>query len=184
MHTPAALLIIDQQRGIRRVATPRNHPEAEARMAELLALWRQRGWPLVHIRHISRDPASVFAPGQDGARFQDAFEPRADEAVLEKNVTDAFSHSQLERWLHVRGLRAVVVVGVASENSVEATARSASCLGFAATVVSDACYTFAKPDWSGRPRTAEEVHDMAMANLAGEYGRVLDCATLLAELGA
>ncbi|BCA27001.1 cysteine hydrolase family protein [Metapseudomonas otitidis] len=184
MHTPAALLIIDQQRGIRRVATPRNHPEAEARMAELLALWRERGWPLVHIRHISRAPASVFAPGQDGARFQDAFEPRADEAVLEKNVTDAFTHSQLERWLHVRGLRAVVVVGVASENSVEATARSASCLGFATTVVSDACYTFAKPDWSGRPRTAEEVHDMAMANLAGEYGRVLDCATLLAELGA
>ena len=49
-------------------------------------------------------------------------------------------------------------------------------------MVADACYTFAKADWSGRPRSAEEVHDMAMANLAGEYAEVLESEALLAGL--
>ncbi|GAC1034627.1 cysteine hydrolase family protein [Pseudomonas sp. No.21] len=184
LHSPPALIIIDMQQGIARVTTPRNNPQAEGRIAALLAHWRQRGWPLVHVRHMSREPGSVFAPGQDGALFQPELAPGPGEQVLEKNVTDAFTHSALERWLHVRGIRRVVITGVASENSVEATARSASNLGFVTTVVADACYTFAKADWSGRPRSAEEVHDMAMANLAGEYAEVLESEALLAGLAS
>ncbi|MBS7690825.1 isochorismatase family protein [Pseudomonas lalucatii] len=136
-------------------------------------------WPRVHIRHVSRAPDSVFAPGQAGALFQPELAPRPDEAVFEKNVTDAFIHSGLERWLHVRGIGQLVIVGVASENSVEATARSASNLGFITRVVADACYTFAKLDYGGRPRSAEEVHDMAMANLQAEYAEVVASTALL-----
>jgi len=179
---PCALLIIDMQQGIQQTGKPRNNPDAEARIADLLACWRQADWPRVHIRHISRHADSVFAPGQRGALFQPALAPLSDEAVFEKNVTDAFTHSGLERWLHVRGLTQVVIVGVASENSVEATARSASNLGFATRVVADACHTFAKRDFAGHPRSAEEVHDMAMANLRDEYAQVVHTAELLAEL--
>ncbi|WP_044872260.1 cysteine hydrolase family protein [Pseudomonas sp. LFM046] len=171
-NSPGALLIIDQQQGIQRLDRPRNNPDAERRIAALLERWRRAGWPLVHIRHISREAGSVFAPGQSGALFQPDLAPTEREQVLEKNVPDAFINSGLERWLRVRGIDAVVVVGVASENSVEATARSAGNLGFATTVVADACYTFAKADFSGRPRSAEEVHDMALANLQGEYAEV------------
>lgn len=180
-NAPGALLIIDQQQGIRGLDKPRNNPDAERHMAALLARWRAAGWPLVHIRHISREAHSVFAPGQPGALFQPEFMPMEREQVLEKNVPDAFINSGLEHWLRVRGLDALVIVGVASENSVEATARSAGNLGFATTVVADACYTFAKTDFAGRPRSAEEVHDMAMANLQGEYARVLSTCELLAN---
>ncbi|AYF88522.1 cysteine hydrolase [Pseudomonas sp. DY-1] len=180
-NTPGALLIIDQQQGIRSLDKPRNNPDAEVRIAALLARWRDAGWPLVHIRHISRESASVFAPGQSGALFQPEFMPREREQVLEKNVPDAFINSGLEHWLRVRGIDGLVIVGVASENSVEATARSAGNLGFATTVVADACYTFAKTDFAGRPRSADEVHDMAMANLQGEYARVLYTDELLAN---
>lgn len=177
-----ALLIIDMQQGIQRLDRPRNNPEAEQRIAALLERWRQAGWPLAHIRHISREPTSVFAPGQDGALFQAELAPLPTEQVFEKNVTDAFTHSNLERWLHVRGIRALVIVGVASENSVEATARSAGNLGFATRVVADACYTFDKIDYAGRPRSAEEVHDMAMANLRDEYAEVVRSTDLIAAL--
>jgi nicotinamidase-related amidase len=176
---PAALLIIDMQQGIQRLDRPRNNPDAEAHIAALLAHWRAHAWPLVHIRHISLDPASVFAPGQSGVLFQAALAPRTGEQVFDKHVTDAFTHTGLERWLHARGLRRVVIVGVASENSVEATARSASNLGFTTQVVADACYTFAKSDYARRPRSADEVHDMAMANLRDEYAQVLDAQELL-----
>jgi nicotinamidase-related amidase len=178
---PAAPLIIDMQQGIQRLDRPRNNPNAEAHISALLAHWRARGWPLVHIRHLSPDPASVFAPGQSGVLFQAALAPQTGEQVLDKHVTDAFTHTGLERWLHARGLRRVMIVGVASENSVEATARSASNLGFTTQVVADACYTFAKPGYADRPRSAEEVHDMAMANLRDEYAQVLETQELLAN---
>ena len=180
-ETPA-LLIIDMQQGIQRVSTPRNNPGAEVCIAQLLEYWRSAGLPLVHIRHISRQADSVFAPGQSGALFQPALAPRATEQVFEKNVTDAFTHSGLERWLHARNIRRVVIVGVASENSVEATARSASNLGFITQVVADACYTFDKTDYHGQLRSADEVHAMAMANLRDEYAEVLSSADLFGAL--
>ena len=150
-----ALLIVDLQRGMQRDdLPPRNNPGAEARIVELLAAWRAAGWPVVHVRHISRQPGSPFAPGQPGVEFQPALAPRDDEAVFEKNVPDAFINSGLQRWLHVRDIRQVALVGVATENSVEASARSAGNLGFQTWVVADACFTFAKPD-SMAPRADE-----------------------------
>lgn len=182
LNAPAALISIDMQQGIQRLETPRNNPDAEHQIALLQQHWRKIGWPLVHIRHISRQASSVFAPGQAGALFQPALAPLPHEQVFEKNVTDAFCHSALERWLHVRGIADVVIVGVASENSVEATARSASNLGFNTYVVSDACYTFGKTDFVGTQRSAAEVHNMAMANLRDEYAKLLSSAQMLEQL--
>lgn len=176
----AALLIIDMQAGINHPRLgPRNNPEAELRMGELLAAWRLSARPLVHVRHVSRTPGSVFWPGQAGCEFQPAFTPQASEAVFEKNVPDAFCHTGLERWLHVRGIRELVIVGVITNNSVEATARTAGNLGFDTVVVADACYTFDLHDRHGQLWPAQQVHDLALANLAMDYARILDCAEVL-----
>ncbi|GGK00423.1 cysteine hydrolase family protein [Pseudomonas matsuisoli] len=179
---PMALIIIDMQQGIQDLAQrQRNNPSALSRIGALLATWREANAPVAHVRHISRDDDSVFAPGQPGCVFHPAVAPRRDEAVFEKNVTDAFLHTGLERWLRVRGIQRLVIVGVATENSVESTARTASNLGFDTLVVEDACFTYAKADHAGRLRTAEEVHDMALANLAQEFARVVDTDMLLGE---
>ena len=182
---PPLLLLIDQQQGIRSPHLgPRNHPDAEWRMAELLAAWRLARAPLIHVRHLSRSPTSVFWPGQPGVEFQPALAPLPGETVFDKQVPDAFIHSGLERWLLQRGIEELVICGVASENSVEATTRSAGNLGFRAWVAEDACYTFAKADFAGHARSAEEVHAMAMANLHGEYATVTTAAALLERLRA
>ena len=174
MAAPSALIIIDMQKAMRSsTLPPRNKPEAEDNIARLLGAWRQAGQPVVNVRHISRSPASLFAPGQSGAEFQERFIPLAHEHVVEKNVTDAFTHTGLERWLHARGIHDVVIAGVSTENSVEASARTSGNLGFATVVVADACFTFEKRDFGGTLRGAEEVHLMALANLAGEYAQVL-----------
>lgn len=180
MHTAAALIVIDMQHGMRLPeAGTRNNPQAEAQMLTLLAAWRKAGAPVMHVRHMSTDPASLFWPGQPGAAFQPAFMPLPGEAVMEKNVPDAFARSGLERWLHVRGLHRLVIVGVSTSNSVEATARSAGCLGFATHVVEDACFTFAKRDRNGTPRSADDVHAMSLANLDGEYAQIINTTDAL-----
>jgi nicotinamidase-related amidase len=168
------LLIIDMQVGMTwPEASVRNNLDAESVIERLLADWRARHASVVHVRHISRTPGSPFWPGQPGVEFQPALVPLPNEHVVEKNVPDAFINTGLERWLRVRGETAVAIVGVSTNNSVESTARTAGNLGFRTFVVSDATFAFSKVDLNGTPRTAEEVHSMALSNLHGEYATVI-----------
>lgn len=177
-HT--ALILIDLQQAMRDPSlAPRNNPQAEDNIAALRDAWRGAGRPLVNVRHISRCDRSLFAPGQPGAAFQPRFAPADGEHVVEKNVPDAFINSGLERWLHARGIERVAIVGVSTNNSVEATARTAGNLGFTTTVVADACFAFAQKDYGGVMRSAEEVHNMSLANLDGEYAVVRSTSELL-----
>ncbi|TGG92858.1 cysteine hydrolase [Natronospirillum operosum] len=177
---PISLIVVDMQKGMKEPAAGvRNNPDAERNILTLLTAWRNASWPVVHVRHISRTPDSPFWPGRPGAEFQPELAPLDDEHVVEKNVPDAFVHTGLERWLHVRGLGQVVIVGVSTNHSIESTARSAGNLGFKTTVVSDATFTFAQEDYAGIPRTADEVHAMSLANLAGEYTTIVSAAEAL-----
>jgi nicotinamidase-related amidase len=85
----------------------------------------------------------------------------------------------LERWLHARGIDNIALVGVSTNNSVEATARTAGNLGLQTIVVADATFAFDKVDYDGVPRSAAEVHAMALANLDGEYAAITTTAALL-----
>lgn len=179
-----ALLIIDMQQGMaRREAGPRNNPQAAENIARLLATWRAAKAPVVHIRHISRDPGSLFWPGQGGAEFQPALAPLPGEHVVEKNVPDAFINSGLERWLRMRDITGLVITGVSTNNSVEATARSAGNLGFQTRVVADGCFCFDQTDYAGVKRSAAEVHAMSLANLRGEYAEIIDTMAALKLAG-
>lgn len=177
---PQALIIVDMQRGMADPAAgPRNNPEAEANIASLLTAWRRMRLPIVHVRHISRTVGSLFWPGQVGAEFQPQLAPMPNEHVVEKNVPDAFLNTGLERWLRVRGLDRLVVVGVSTNISVESTARTAGNLGFQVIVVSDATFAFDKPDYAGVLHGAAEVHAMSLANLDGEFATVTRTAEVL-----
>lgn len=176
----AALILIDQQKGILHPRLgPRNNPEAELRMLELLALWRHTARPVIHVHHLSRSPDSVFWPGQSGVEVQPRFEPLAGEWLVQKQVPDAFSGTRLEEDLRRAGVGQLVIVGVATHNSVESTARTAGNLGFDTWVVEDACFTFDKSDYFGNARSAAEVHAMSLGNLHGEYATVVDVKRIL-----
>jgi nicotinamidase-related amidase len=176
----AALVVIDMQNGINRPSLGRrNNPAAEDNIDALLNAWRTAGRPIVHVRHISRSPESIFWPGQSGAEFQPRFAPQAHEHVVEKNVPDAFAATGLERWLRVRDIAQLVIAGVITNNSVEATARSAGNLGFETIVASDAAFTFDLRDLNGRLWPAEDVHALSLANLAMDYAVVLPTEELV-----
>jgi nicotinamidase-related amidase len=81
----------------------------------------------------------------------------------------------------VRGLDELVLAGVSTNNSVEASARTAGNLGFRTVVVSDATFAFAMRDYAGVQRSADEVHAMSLANLEGEYAAIRDAQTVLEQ---
>lgn len=181
-----ALLIVDLQMAIddprwSRIG-PRNNPQAEANVAALLAAWRRQGWPIVHIRHDSTEPESTYRPSGPGHAFKEEAMPLPGETVIGKRVNSAFIGTGLDDWLRARGIGTLVVAGVITNNSVEATVRMAGNLGYDVRLVADACFTFARKDRSGRLRTAEEVHDLSLANMDGEYATVVETAEVLGEM--
>ena len=75
--------------------------------------------------------------------------------------------------------RDLLVTGVITNNSVEATVRMAGNLGFDTYLVEDATFTVRRKDWRGVWRTADEVHAMSLANLDGEYCTVVRTREIL-----
>ncbi|HSP17289.1 MAG TPA: cysteine hydrolase family protein [Thermoanaerobaculia bacterium] len=153
-------------------------------MLRLLAAWREAGRTVIHVRHVSKEPTSTFRPGQPGVEFKPGFVPLAVETIVEKSVPTAFIGTSLEALLRARGADPLVIVGVITNNSVEATARVSGNLGFNTIVVSDGTFTFGKADFAGTFRSAKEVHSMSLANLNGEYATVLSANTVLAAIKA
>lgn len=177
----AALIVIDVQKAIdadyHAAHGPRNNMDAESKIARLLRRWREERRALVHIRHDSTFPESAYRPGQAGNDFKDEVAPLPGETVIPKQTNSAFIGTSLADYLRALNIRAVVIAGVSTNNSVEATVRMAGNLGFDTYLVADACFTFAKRDYHGTLRSAEEVHAMSLANLSGEY-----CTVVTAEL--
>lgn len=167
------LLLIDLQKAI---DDPRwgvrNNPQAEENVGRLLSCWRHHQMPIIHVRHVSRDPQSTYRDGQIGAEFKEVAKPRPNEILVTKQVCTAFIGTDLESRLRGLGATDVVIAGVITNNSVESTARVCGDLGFRTTVVSDATFTFAKKDFSGMLHSADVVHAMSLANLQGEYASI------------
>ena len=69
-----------------------------------------------------------------------------------------------------------------TNNSVEATARTSGNLGFDTTVVSDATFAVAKNDYDNVPRSASDVHAMALSNLDSEYAAITTAEQILNAL--
>ena len=179
----AALLIIDVQKAIDHPSWGRrNNPNAEKNISRLISEWRQNGSPIIHIRHSSRGPESTYRPNQVGFEFKPEAQPKSGETILTKNTNNAFISTELEEILHRSIISTLIICGVITNNSVEATARMAGDLGYETYVVSDATATFDKVDFFGSHRTAEEVHAMSLANLQGEYAIVASTEEVLSRL--
>ena len=181
LPSDAALLVVDVQVAIDDPKWgPRNNPAAEAAIAALLAVWREEGLPIFHIRHDSDDPHSPYRPETPGHPFKPETAPLPGEPVMAKRTNSAFVDTDLEAALDAIGATTLVVCGVLTQNSVEATVRHAGNIGYRVFLVGDACWAVDVRDLRGRLWPAEEVHALSLANLHGEYAEVVTCETALA----
>ena len=181
----AALLVIDLQRAIdHECFAGRNNPQAEKRVLHLLHAWRNRKRPIYHIRHDSQEPESPYRPGQPLHAFKPETAPLEGETVVPKRTNNAFIGTDLEARLKAAGHRILVVTGVLSHNSVEATVRMAGNLGFETYLVADATAAIPKRGRDGTLYDADTVHEIALANMDGEYARVVDSREVLAAIAS
>ncbi|MEO8032112.1 MAG: cysteine hydrolase family protein [Gemmatimonadota bacterium] len=180
---PAALLIVDAQQGFDdpRWGT-RNNPEAERRIATLLAAWRRARWPVVHVQHMSTEPDSPLRPELAGNAFIPEAVPLDGEPVFQKSVNSAFIGTALESHLHREGIGQLVIAGMTTDHCISTTVRMAGNLGFDVVLVEDATATFDRVGPDGIHYSADQVHRLALASLHGEFAQVKSSAEVLAQM--
>jgi nicotinamidase-related amidase len=182
-YPKSALLLVDVQRGFTDSHWgARNNQGAEGQMALLLSVWRDLGWPVLHVKHNSRDPASPLHPSRDGNGFQEWIAPRDGEKIIEKDVNSAFIGTELEAELRRLGVTRVILVGLTTPHCISTTARMAGNLGFDTYVVSDATAAFEWRSHLGTQLNPEEVHFHSLAALHGEFATVLTTSSVIEEL--
>lgn len=108
--------------------------------------------------------------GSAGAALIDEVKPGDNDWTITNPKVSAFASSDLDSQLRAAGIDTVVVMGVASNISVESTGRSAGDLGYRVVVVEDACSA-----------AAPEAHDASMATF-GLLGEVVSSDEFLAAL--
>ncbi|MFI5234765.1 MAG: cysteine hydrolase family protein [Gemmatimonadales bacterium] len=178
-----ALLLIDIQQGLDDPRLgQRNNPDAEGNIAALLAAWRASHRPVIHVQHMSVEPDSPLRPELPGNAFKPEALPELDELVFQKTANSAFIGTELEAHLRAARIDHLVIVGLTTDHCVSSTARMASDLGFAATVVSDATATHERTGSDNECLGAEEMHRAALASLRHEFAAVRCTAELLADL--
>lgn len=168
-----ALLLIDVQQGLDDPRYgARNNPDAEQRIADLLAAWRRAGQPVIHVQHLSLEPRSPLRADSPGHAFKAEALPMAGEPVFRKHVNSAFIGTELETYLRANGIGSLVIAGITTDHCVSTTVRMAGNLGFDVTVVEDATATFERRGPDGAHYSADLMHRAALASLHDEFATV------------
>ena len=116
--------------------------EASLRAREILAFFREKNLPVVHIQHVAVRPgATFFLPDTEGVKIHPNVEPWPGEVVFQKNYPNSFRGTPLLDHLRDNGMDKVVVGGMMTHMCVDATVRAAFDYGLEVTVVHDACAT-------------------------------------------
>ena len=183
LSSRTVLLPVDVQEGFFQPDAPRLGAwDFEPKGLALLSAWRRNGWPILHIRHDSVEPASRLRPDRAGNSFRPGFAPHAGEPLIAKSVNSAFLGTDLDLRLKRLGADGVVVFGISTDICVSTTVRTGNNLGWRVLVAADACCTFEQNDMDGAVLTPASIHRYHLATLRNEFATVATVAKLLSGI--
>lgn len=155
--------------------------------ATALAAFRKSGLAVFHVRlgfradygdalsvapriiKLKENKAAIL--GAWGTEFPTELKPADDEIIITKACVNPFFNTPLLSLLHQRGVKEVVLGGVATHMAVESTARYADDAGFAVTVLEDLC-AVANEAW----------HEHSVKNILPLFGAVTNTADYIAKM--
>jgi nicotinamidase-related amidase len=170
----AALLIIDIQNdyfpgGAMELA---GSEEAARNAAKVLQEFRRRGWPVVHVQHVSVRPGAMFfLPNTPGVEIHASVAPGEGETVFQKHYPNCFRETPLLEHLRRHNIRQLVVAGMMTHMCVDTTVRAAFDLGFECVLIHDACAT-RKLSFGDVTVAAGQVQASYLAALGGAFAKL------------
>lgn len=150
--------------------------------AKLLAAFREKGLPIVHVRHENPTvEAPFFVAGSEGALHHTTVMPLDYESVVVKQNANSFRDTNLKKILDDEGVDTLIIAGAMSNMCIDAVTRAANDFGYACAVAHDAC---AASDlyFNNKKIPADQVHASFMSALSLGYANVASSDELLGDL--
>ncbi len=155
--------------------------QAAAQAVKVLNRFRNKGWPIFHVRHLSTHPgATFFIPGTEGTEFYEEISPFAGEDIIIKHNPDSFLGTDLKEKLEEKGVKELVICGMMTHMCSDTTVRAASGFGYPVTLIEDGCAT-RDLEWCGETIPAEQVQNSYLAALDGTFAKVIKADQWLKE---
>ncbi len=155
---------------------------AAAKAGRALGWFREQGWPVIHVQHLSiRSGAGFFVPGTPGVDFHPFVHPREDETVIRKHFPNSFRGTDLQDKLDQADVKRLVIAGMMSHMCVDATVRAAFDLGYQCVLLADACAT-RDLEFGHVKVPAAHVHASFMAALDKLFATVVAADAILPAL--
>jgi len=152
--------------------------------AKLLEAARSSGDLVIHVRHeFPTADAPFFAPGSPGSEIHAKVKPLPNEHVTLKHYINSFRETDLKAVLEKHGVTDVVICGAMSHMCVDAATRASNDLGYACTVVHDACAS-RDLEFNGVTVPAAQAHAAFMSALQFGYAVSVSTAELVAKVKA
>jgi nicotinamidase-related amidase len=111
-------------------------------------------WRISRRKHGENRPEHYLLPGSHDAAFIPGLEPWPEELVIDKAAPSLFHGTPADARLRGRGIRTVVLAGVATDIGIDFTVRHAMALGYFPVIAEDAVAGF-----------TDTAHEHAMAVL-------------------
>ncbi|MEI6860364.1 MAG: cysteine hydrolase family protein [Shewanella sp.] len=177
-----ALIIIDVQDAIDSFSDfERNNLDAEVKISNLLANWRKKKLPVIHVRHSSKFTKSPYHISSPLVNFKADVAPLESECVITKQENCAFIETELEQILQHNGVSELIICGVLTNHSVDVSVRVAAALGFKVFVPSDATAAYGMKLLNGKVLSALDTHQFTLSVLSGEYCTLVTSGQLIAS---
>lgn len=174
------LIVINAQCGLLdSTQLGRNNSEAEKNISRLLSHWRMKNRVVIHVKHVSDNPGSIYHRSSKSCDFLPGLEPTPQEFIIEKNHSSAFHQTMLEEKLKKFESADLILTGFTANECIDATARDAAALGFTTHVIGDATAMFDLKTPAGKWIKADRLHRLTLANLNAFYAQVLQTMDLV-----
>lgn len=155
--------------------------KALEQVQKVLRLFREKGWPVFFIRHVSiPGKASIFIPGTMGIELHPQLIPRREEIILDKHFPNSFMGTGLCERLTALNVERLVACGMMTHMCIDTTVRAAKDVGFPVTLLEDAC-TGRALQWDDALLPYPTVHAVMMASLNGTFATVKKTDAFLLE---
>ncbi|HDY84687.1 hypothetical protein LCGC14_0786330 [marine sediment metagenome] len=155
---------------------------ATIKAASLLKRFREKGLPVVHVRHeFPTVDAPFFAPSSEGVKVCPSVQEVEGEAVVIKHQINSFRETNLKEILDKLDIDSLIICGAMSHMCIDAVTRAATDFGYTCSVAHDACATLAL-DFEGVHVPAKQVHAAFMAALGFAYANVVSTEKLLVDI--
>lgn len=158
--------------------------EASTKAQNALLAFRDKKLPIIHVQHISTQPdAAYFLPCTKGAEFYANVAPTKQEPIIKKHYPNSFKDTGLLNYLIKNQINHLVICGMMTQLTIDATVRAAYDLGFSCTVLHDACA--ARQLEFGQTIISEQnVHFAFLAALQNPYAAVVSTDEYLQKTAA